>query len=55
MTTLLAILSTILLIVSVYTHEVIRKEYGNIMVPRYIYFIIGLSGSIAVYLYLLNF
>jgi len=48
MMTILTILSIFLLIVSVYTHEVIRKEYGDIMVPRYIYIIICLSGIIAV-------
>jgi hypothetical protein len=50
MLSLLAILSIILFLITIYTHEVIRKEYGNPIIPGYLYIIIGLSGIIAVLL-----
>jgi hypothetical protein len=45
---LLYILSTILLVTTIYAYIIIRKEYGQIMVPRYVYVIMAISFLISV-------
>ena len=45
---LLYILSTILLVTTIYAYTTIRKEYGKIMVPRYVYVIMAISFLISV-------
>lgn len=45
---LLCILSTILLVTTIYAYTTIRKEYGQIMVPGYVYVIMAISFLISV-------
>lgn len=45
---LLCILSTILLVTTIYAYTIIRKEYGQIMVPGYVYVIMAISFLISV-------
>jgi hypothetical protein len=47
MITLLFILSTILLLTTIYVYQIIRKEYGSIMVPGYVFIIMALSFLIS--------
>lgn len=51
---LLFILSTILLLTTLYTYNTIRKEYGHIMVPRYLYIIMILSFLLSILSLIIN-
>lgn len=55
---LLYILPIILLVISIYLYTTIRKEYGQIMVPDYVYVIMAISfltSVLCVFLYIIYY